>query len=165
VLIGFNEAATPHLRVEHRVMPAGPTIVDMIANAAIYIGASRFLAGLRAAPEADLPFSMARDNFYRAARDGLDARIVWLDGSEVSVQTLLADEILPMAREGLKLLGADEEDIERYLDVAEARVRTGLNGAAWQRAYIERHGRDFFRLTADYLECQRSAIPVHEWPL
>ena len=94
---------------------------------------------MRAAPER-IPFSTARDNFYRAARDGLDARIVWLDGSEVSVQTLLADEILPMAREGLKLLGADEEDIERYLDVAEARVRTGLNGGAWQRAYIERHG-------------------------
>jgi hypothetical protein len=165
LLIGFNEAATPHLRVEHRVMPAGPTIVDMIANAAVYLGASRFLAGLRVAPEADLAFAAARDNFYRAARDGLDARVVWLDGSEVALRTLLIEEILPMAREGLKLLGADEEDIERYLDIAHARVRTGMNGAAWQRAHIERHGRDFFRLTADYLEHQRSAMPVHEWPV
>ena len=165
MLIGFNEAGTPHLRVEHRVMPAGPTIVDMIANAAIYLGASRFLAGLRVPPEADWAFSAARDNFYRAARDGLDARITWLDGSEVSPRTLLAEEILPMAREGLKLLGADAEDIEHYVDIARARVRTQLNGAAWQRAHIERYGIDFFRLTADYLEHQRSAMPVHEWPV
>jgi hypothetical protein len=163
MLIGFNAAGTPHLRVEHRVMSAGPTIVDMIANAAVFLGASRFLAGLRAPPEADLPFLTARENFYRAAREGLDAPIVWLDGSEVGLRTLLADEIFPMAREGLKLLGADEEDIERYLDVARARVRTGFNGAAWQRAHVERYGRDFFRLTADYLERQRSAMPVHEW--
>jgi gamma-glutamyl:cysteine ligase YbdK (ATP-grasp superfamily) len=145
-------------------MPAGPTIADMIANAAVYLGASRFLAGLRVPPEADLPFCAARDNFYRAARDGLEARIVWLDGSEADLRALLADEILPMAREGLKLLGTDEEDIERYLDIAQTRVRTGLNGAAWQRAHIAHHGRDFFRLTADYLEHQRSAMPVHEWP-
>jgi len=165
LLIGFDEAATPHLRVEHRVMPAGPTIVDMIANAAVYLGASRFLAELRAPPEGDLPFATARDNFYRAARDGLDAGIVWLDGCEVALRTLLADEILPMARHGLKLLGADEDDIERYMDVARSRVRSGLNGAAWQRAHVERHGRDFFSLTADYLEHQRSAMPVHEWPV
>ena len=165
LLIGFDETGMPHLRVEHRVMPAGPTIVDMIANAAIYLGASRLLAGLRVAPEQDLPFAAARDNFYCAAREGLDARIVWLDGSEVPMRTLLAEEILPMARQGLKLLGADEEDIEHYLDVAGARVRTGLNGAAWQRAHIERTGGDFFRLTADYLEHQRSAMPVHEWPV
>ena len=163
MLIGFNAAGTPHLRVEHRVMSAGPTIVDMIANAAVFLGASRFLAGLRAPPEADLPFLTARENFYRAAREGLDAPIVWLDGSEVGLRTLLTDEIFPMARERLKLLGADEEDIERYLDVARARVRTGFNGAAWQRAHVERYGRDFFRLTADYLERQRSAMPVHEW--
>jgi hypothetical protein len=70
-----------------------------------------------------------------------------------------------MAREGLKLFGADEEDIDRYLGVTENRVRTGQNGAVWQRAHVEKYGRDFFRLTADYLEHQRSAMPVHEWDL
>jgi len=165
MLIGFGAAATPHLRIEHRTMPAGPTIVDMIANAAVYLGASRFLAGLRVPPEADLSFGTARDNFYRAARHGLDTDIVWLDGSEVRLRTLLDEEILPMASEGLKLLGADDEDIERYLHIAHARVRSGMNGAAWQRAHVERHGRDFLRLTADYLEHQRSAMPVHEWPI
>ena len=165
LLIGFDDAAVPHLRVEHRVMPAGPSIVDMISNAAVYLGASRFLAGLRRAPEADLAFTQARDNFYLAARSGLDAYIVWLDGREVEVRTLLLDEILHMAREGLLLLGADEDDIERYLSIAQMRVRTGQNGAAWQRAHAEKHACDFFRLTADYLEHQRSAMPVHEWPI
>jgi hypothetical protein len=164
LLIGFDGAAVPHLRVEHRVMPAGPSIVDMISNAAVYLGASRFLAGLHRAPEADLPFAQARDNFYLAARQGLDAHLVWLDGREVEVRTLLLDEILPMAREGLLLLGADEDDSERYLSVARMRVRTGQNGAAWQRAHLDKYG-DFFRLTADYLEHQRSAMPVHEWPI
>ena len=165
MLLGFDEALTPHLRVEHRVMPAGPSIVDMMANAAVYLGAARFLSGLRVAPEADLPFAQARDNFYRAARDGLDARIRWLDGREVAVRALLLDELLPMARQGLVLLGADVEDIERYIDIATTRVRCGQNGAAWQRAHANLHGGDFFRLTADYLEHQRSAMPVHEWPI
>lgn len=165
MLIGFDDTGVPHLRVEHRVMPAGPTIVDMISNAAVYLGASRFLAGLQRAPEADLPFAQARENFYRAAREGMEAQIVWLDGRNVAMRTLLLDELLHMAREGLLLLGADEDDIERYLSVVETRVRTGQNGAAWQRAHAAKHGADFFRLTAEYLEHQRSAMPVHEWPV
>jgi len=165
LLVGFDDDKLPHLRIEHRPIPAGPTIVDMIANAAVYFGAVRFLAGLRTPPESDLPFSVARDNFYRAARDGLDANLVWLDGREVSVRTLLADELLHMARQGLILLGIDEDDIEHYIGIAEARTTSGQNGAVWQRAHAQIHGRDPFRLTANYLAYQRSAAPVHEWPL
>lgn len=165
LLIGFDDGGTPHLRIEHRVLPAGPTIIDMIANAAVYLGSSRFLAGLRVPPEADLPFAQARENFYRAARDGLQARVVWLDGREVDVRTLLLDEILHMARQGLQLLGVETEDIDRYLDIAAARVRYAMNGAAWQQEHAKRYGRDFFRLTADYLEHQRSAMPVHQWSI
>jgi hypothetical protein len=95
----------------------------------------------------------------------LDAHVTWLDGREVEVRTLLLDEVLHMAREGLVLLGVDPEDIERYLDIAAARVRSRQNGAAWQRAHLAAHGGDFFRLTADYLERQRSGMPVHEWAL
>jgi len=165
LLVGFDDAKVAHLRIEHRPIPAGPTIADMITNAAVYFGAVRFMAGLRTPPEADLPFSVARDNFYRAARDGLDAKLVWLDGREVDVKTLLSDELLHMAREGLVLLGIDEDDVERYIGIAEARTASGQNGTAWQRAHAEICGRDFFRLTADYLARQRSAAPVHEWPL
>jgi gamma-glutamyl:cysteine ligase YbdK (ATP-grasp superfamily) len=165
LLVGFDDANVPHLRIEHRPIPAGPTIADMITNAAVYYGAVRFMAGLRTPPEADLSFSVAKDNFYRAARDGMDAILVWFDGREVDVRTLLSDEILHMARQGLILLGIDEDDIERYIGIAEARTASGQNGAAWQRAHAETFGRDFFRLTADYLARQRSAAPVHEWPL
>jgi hypothetical protein len=165
LLVGFDDAKVPHLRIEHRPIPAGPTIVDMIANAAVYFGAVRFMAGLHTPPEADLPFSVARDNFYRAARDGLDAKLVWLDGREVSVRTLLSDELLHMAREGLILLDIDRDDIERYIGIAEDRTASGQNGAVWQRAHVESCGQDFFRLTANYLAQQRSGVPVHEWPL
>ncbi len=165
LLVGFDEVKIPHLRIEHRSIPAGPTIADMLANAAVYFGAVHFLARLRVPPEADLPFAAARDNFYRAARDGLEAKLVWLDGNEVDVKTLLIDEILHMAREGLLILGVDDEDIERYIGIARGRAESGLNGAAWQRAHAEKCGRDFYRLTADYLSLQRSGAPVHEWPL
>ena len=37
-LIGFDESGAPHLRVEHRILPAGPTFIDMMANAALYLG-------------------------------------------------------------------------------------------------------------------------------
>ena len=81
------------------------------------------------------------------------------------MRALLLDELLHMAREGLVLLGMDTEDIERYLAIASTRVRSGQNGAAWQRAHFAAHGGDFFRLTADYLEHQRSGMPVHEWAI
>jgi len=165
LLVGFDEVKIPHLRIEHRPIPAGPTIADMLANAAVYFGAVHFLARLRVAPEADLPFAAARENFYRAARDGLAARLIWLDGNDVDVKTLLVDEILHMAREGLLLLGIDDEDIERYIGIARGRAESGQNGATWQRAHAVSCGGDFNRLTADYLSLQRSGAPVHEWPL
>ncbi len=165
LLLGFDELKIPHLRIEHRPIPAGPTIADMIANAAVYFGAVHFLARLRIAPEADLSFATAKQNFYRAARDGLGAKLTWLDGKEVGVRELLTDEILHMAREGLVLLEVDDEDIDRYLGIARARAESGQNGAAWQRAHAEKYGRDFYRLTADYLALQRSGSPVHEWSL
>ena len=165
MLIGFDELKIPHLRIEHRPVPAGPTIVDMLANAAVYFGAVHFLARRRIPPEADMPFATAKDNFYRAARDGLQARLVWLDGREVGAGTLFTEELLHMATEGLKLLGIEGDDIERYIGIARGRAETGQNGAAWQRAHAEICRRDFSRLTADYLSLQRSGTPVHEWPV
>lgn len=163
LLVGRDESGEPHLRIEQRVMPAGPSIVDMIANAALYLGAVRFLAGLSRAPETDLPFAQAKANFYRAARTGLAAEVVWLDGRPVKLGQLLLEELIPMAREGLQLLGLDEEEAGAYLSIIRNRVASGQTGAAWQKAYVARHGRDFFKLTAAYLEHQRSGLPVHEW--
>jgi hypothetical protein len=163
LLVGFDDAGAPHLRIEQRVMPAGPSIPDMMANAAFYYGAVHMLAAAAAPPEAALPFAQSRDNFYRAARDGLDARLTWLHGRQTLAVDLL-EHLLPLAREGLQRQDVASADIDRYMDLLAVRLRTRRNGAAWQIAHHQRHG-DFFRLTADYLEHQRSGMPVHEWPV
>ncbi|HEX5355993.1 MAG TPA: glutamate-cysteine ligase family protein [Aquabacterium sp.] len=163
LLIGFDDARQPHLRIEQRVMPAGPSVIDMIANAAFYYGVVHMLASAAVPPENALPFATTRANFYRAAQEGLDAPLTWLDGRTRSAADILID-LLPMAREGLKDQGIDARDIDRYLDVLAVRLRTRRNGAAWQLAHHAQHG-DLFKLTADYLEHQRSGMPVHEWPI
>ncbi len=165
LLVGSDANGMPHLRIEHRVMPAGPTIVDMMANVALYLGAVRFLAGLSRAPELELSFAAARENFYRAARFGMEAEVDWMGGGRISLRELLREELIPMAREGLKLLGIDIVESERYLGILRGRVESGQNGAFWQKSFAARHGRDFFRLTAAYLERQRSGMPVHEWEI
>jgi len=163
LLVGFDDdGGTPHLRVEQRVLPAGPTIIDMMANAAFYYGLVHMLATRPGAPEAALPFATARANFYAAARHGLGARVTWLDGQRLPVRELIA-ALAPIAREGLARQGVSPAAIDRYIDIVDLRVASGRNGAVWQIAHHRRHG-DLFRLTADYLERQRSGMPVHEWP-
>jgi hypothetical protein len=163
LLVGQGAEGSPHLRIEHRVMPAGPSIVDMIANAALFIGSVHFLAHCERPPEADLPFNDARANFYRAARGGLNAEAVWLDGKPVGLGKLLLGELIPMACEGLRLLGIDGGESLKYLTVIRERVSSGQNGASWQKAFVASHGRDFFKLTAAYLQHQQNGRPVHEW--
>ena len=164
-LIGFDPGGTPHLRIEQRVLPAGPSIADMLANAALYFGLVHALASRGVAPEADLPFELARENFYSAACCGLEAELHWLGGGHLQARSLLLEEILPMARHGLKMLKLDEDDIEAALDILEARIDSGQTGAAWQRAYRKRHRADSLQLVVAYLEQQRSGMPVHLWDI
>lgn len=163
LLIGFSDTGRLQVRIEHRPLPAGPSLIDMMANAALYLGATHFLAELPDPPERDLSFESARTNFYAAARSGLDAEVEWLGGQRIDVRSLLLDELLPMARRGLGALGIAVDECETYLSVISDRVRSGRNGAAWQREFVARHGSDLSRLTAAYLENQRSGAPVHEW--
>lgn len=164
-LIGFDADGTPHLRIEHRVLPSGPTITDLVANAAVYYGLVFALGQYDALPEMQLPFSEARDNFYAAAREGLEAPLTWLDGRTFSAHQLLLEELLPLAGSGLVSLGIDSQDIERYVGIVEQRVTNGQNGSAWQRAYWQANNRDFAALTAAYLEHQSSGQPVHTWSI
>jgi len=163
-LIGFD-AGVPHLRIEHRVVPAGPTVADSIANAALYFGAVHNLAETREPPTRRLPFAVARANFYRAARLGLDAEVEWLDGRNMRLRQLLADELLPRARIGLEDLHIDGCEADHWLGIVEGRVRTGQTGSAWQRAWVDRRGPDLAALTAAYLVRQEAGRPVHEWTL
>jgi hypothetical protein len=146
-------------------MPAGPSIIDCVANAALYFGAVIALAGQNPAPESRLPFLDARANFYAAARDGLAAEILWLNGQRIRAADIVATELLPMALGGLISLGIDPAEADYWLSVVAARARSGRNGAAWQRAWVDRNGCDPAGLTAAYLERQESGRPVHEWTL
>jgi gamma-glutamyl:cysteine ligase YbdK (ATP-grasp superfamily) len=162
-LIGYDDNGTPHLRIEHRVLPAGPTVVDSIASAAFFYGLVHALAMRDTVPEYELPFATARDNFYAAARDGLDAQITWLDGRRLPVQTLLLDQLIPLARYGLGLLEIDAQDRDLYLGIVKDRIRNACTGCNWQRAWVARHGRDMQALTEAYYERQQRGEPVHNW--
>ena len=161
-LIGFDYDGLPHLRIEQRVLPAGPTIVDMIANAAFFHGLVQSLVTQDDAPEAQLAFSAARDNFYAAAKRGLDAHVHWMGEERGVLRTLVMERLLPMARSGLEQLEIDRADIDRYLWVIEARVLSGQTGADWQREAAALCGNDLAVMMAAYRERQESGQPVHE---
>lgn len=147
------------------MVPSGPSVVDCIANAALYFGAVRALMEEAEPAEQRLPFEQARSNFYAAARNGPAAEVVWLDRRRVPLAGLLQQELLPLARRGLQALGIDDAEIATWLGVIEGRVRSGRTGAAWQRAWVARHGADMQALTQAYLERQAGGAPVHEWGL
>jgi gamma-glutamyl:cysteine ligase YbdK (ATP-grasp superfamily) len=164
-LLGFDADGTPHLRIEHRTPAAGPSIVDAIANAAFFYGLAMNLCTDMLAGEADLPFAQAKDNFYQAARYGLDAHVVWLNGQKQRMPTLLKNELLPRAILGLQALGISRCDIDDYLAVIRQRVATQQNGSRWQREFMRCNACDFTALTRRYLDNQRRDTPVGEWDL
>ena len=164
-LIGFDDAGKIHLRIEHRIVPAGPTTIDAIANAAFYYGMVTALAQRDIAPESQLAFSDARDNFYRCAQLGLRAQVQWLDTKRHAIVELLEHELLPLAYEGLRSLEIAQDDIDEYLQVIRDRLQTRTNGTNWQRAFVSKYGRDMSALTAQYYAQQNSGNPVHEWTI
>ncbi|HEC13880.1 MAG TPA: glutamate--cysteine ligase [Acidiferrobacteraceae bacterium] len=165
VLIGFSDEGEPTLRIEHRVVPAGPTISDAIANAALLFGLVQDLSTQEVAPEKVLTFEDARSNFYAAARHGLQAELKWLGGPKQGARKLILDYLLPRARRGLLSLGIDRLDAEKYIDIIHRRVDSGQTGAHWQREFIKKHQCSMAQMTAAYLERQEQGRPVHEWPL
>jgi len=162
----------PHLRVENRVLPAGPTIVDVLANAAFYYGCIRILASQDRPLWTKLSFSAAEENFELAARDGIEARFYWPGFGEVGADELVLRHLLPMAHQGLEEWGVSQAVRDRYLGVIEARCVTGRNGATWQVdavRHLEDRGLDrraaLHEMLRLYTEHMHSNEPVHSWPL
>ena len=162
----------PHLRVENRVLPAGPTVVDMLANAAFYFGLVRSLAEADRPIWTQLTFSAAEENFHAAARDGAGASLYWPRLGEVRAADLILDRLLPKAAEGLDRFGTDPALRDRLLGIVEQRCRTGRTGAVWQvEAVEEAQRRGLGRLEAlrdmvlRYVAHQRTNEPVHTWPV
>lgn len=164
-LVGFDDDGSPHLRIEHRVVPGGTSVADNIADAAFFFGLIFYYSGCADAPEHSLAFASARDNFYAAARNSLSAQINWLDGERGPVQMLVLDRLLDEARQGLESRGVVAAESNHYLGIIEARVRESRTGSAWQREYVAAHECDMTGLTRAYLERQQQGRPVHEWKL
>jgi hypothetical protein len=165
-----------HLRIELRALAAGPTLDDMLANAAFLVGTVLGLAP--SVPELlpSFPFPLAERNFYRAARSGLDAELVWPQQAGAAPEKLraadLVKRLLPVATVGLQQAGVAPEEIDRYLGIIGARAASGITGAVWQRrtlAALERTGlaRDaaLTEMTARYLAAAEAGAPVHTWPV
>jgi len=158
----------PHLRVENRVLPAGPTVVDMVANAAFYFGLVRSLAESERPLWSQMSFSAAEENFHVAARDGVDAEIYWPAVGRVRATELVLRRLLPMAYDGLAAWGVERSEAEHYLGIIEGRCLAGTNGAEWfvrqmaQREDMDRY--DALRaVLATYREGMDANVPVHLW--
>lgn len=160
----------PHLRIENRVLPAGPSVVDEVANAAFWLG---LMAGASShfGDITDLiPFKEVESNFLSTARRGLLSQIKWLDGKSHPVQDLITEELIPLAREGLLQHHIHPEDIDRYLDIINERTRTGRNGAIWQLdSYhhlddVWNRNEKMTALADSTLKHQNTGKPVHKWP-
>lgn len=164
-LVGFDPDGTPHIRIEHRSLPAGPSVPDMLANAALFYGLTQYLgAQLCAGEPLPMAFATARENFYNAARIGLDAHLRW-NRQEWPLHNLMLDELLPLAAEGLEQLGIDNTDIRHYLSIIAARVESGQTGAVWQQRHLAQTQGSFHRLLLDYARLQHTHTPVHTWAL
>lgn len=167
---GFSEGK-PHLRIENRVLPSGPTILDEVANAAFFVG---LLSGGPAVYDditKRMAFHDAETNFLAAAQVGLEAQFTWLDGQSVLARDLIQQELLPLAREGLRTAGITPADITRYLDVISARVASRRTGAQWLlQSLAEMHDAEtkdarLSALAAATVHRQWEGKPVHEWSL
>jgi hypothetical protein len=162
----------PHLRVENRVLPAGPSVADVMANAAFYYGLVRALAEEREPVWSRMPFTAAAGNLREAARYGLDARLFWPGLGEVPAAELVLRHLLPLAWEGLRRWDVDQPSADRLLGIIEQRCRTGQTGAAWQIgtvAAMTRRGasrqRALSLMTERYIEHMHTNEPVHAWPV
>jgi hypothetical protein len=163
-LIGVDQNGM-HLRIEHRVIPAGPTIVDMMANAALFYGLVHAHAHLPTPPESQRPFEAVRQDFYRAARYGLSAEIDWPGRGSARIDALLRNHLIPLAAEGLAALGISDVDSKRLLQVITDRAASGQTGSAWQRRYRLTHRSSLYEMTEVYLANQQKGLPVHEWDI
>jgi CBS domain-containing protein len=166
---GISENGKPHLRIELRALPSGPTIRDEVANGAFWLGLmSELTATLEDIPSR-MEFDHAQANFYAAARDGLTARFTWLDGEEVVAQPFVLDTLLPLAEKGLARAGVDDAVAKRYLEVVDRRVRSLRTGSRWMLQSLAgmssrgSQGERLAALVSATVERQKTGLPVAEW--
>jgi CBS domain-containing protein len=159
----------PHLRIENRILPSGPTPRDEVANAAFWFGLVSGIIERFGDITQHMDFDDAHGNFFAAAQHGLDAQLTWLGGAIVPADKLILLELLPLAREGLRVPGLDEENIDFFLGTIEERVRSRRTGAQWQLESLAGFGdggplsERLSAVTAATADRQRDGSPVHTW--
>ncbi|MGJ9412538.1 glutamate--cysteine ligase [Aeromicrobium sp. CF4.19] len=160
----------PHLRVENRLLPAGPTVVDTLANAALFYGLTTVIGHSERPLWSQLSFRAAEENFHSAARTGMETDLYWPSVGTVPARELVLRHLLPMAAAGLEQMGVDDAVGGRLLDVIERRCVTGTNGASWLIEEFTRRadaGADRVEAlrstTRAYEEHMHANDPVHTW--
>ena len=161
----------PHVRLENRVLPAGPTVIDMLANSAFYYGMLRSLSEAEDPLWTMMSFAAAHSNFVKAARHGIQARLQWPGLGQVTTQELVLNTLLPIADDGLRRWGVDAEVRDRFLGVIEGRATTGRNGASWQVSTVRvlqdggmTRPAALAEMLRRYCEHMHANEPVHTWP-
>jgi CBS domain-containing protein len=160
-----------HLRIENRALPSGPTIVDEIANAAFFAGLMVAIPSTYGDIAKRMAFDDAKLNFFRAARHGLDAQFQWIDGHSLSAPSLILDQLLPLARQGLSSSHVATEDIDKYIGIIEERARSRQTGARWIMGSLSTIGSSTSKdasqriLTAAILANQKQGQPIHRWSI
>ncbi len=161
----------PHLRIENRVLPSGPSPADEMANTAFWLGLVAALADKYEDITRVMQFSDAKMNFQAAAQHGLRAQFHWIEGETLPAQALVCDRLIPMAADALRARGIDAEDIDRYLGLLDQRVRSGMTGSEWVLRSLGEMGETsslaerLNAITAATVARQKQGLPVAEWPL
>jgi hypothetical protein len=158
--------------VENRVLPAGPTVVDIIANGAFYFGLARALAEAERPVWSQMSFSAAEENFHSAARHGVSAQLFWPGLGYLPATELVLRRLLPLAYEGLDRWGVEPGERDRLLKVVEQRCLAECNGALWQVAALRRleqrgvtdRAEALRQVLEQYIPLMHSNVPIHEWP-
>ncbi len=158
-----------HIRIENRLLPAGPSLIDQVANAAFWFGLmSNVPDRYRNIPDI-FDFDDAKSNLLKTVRLGLDVKIKWTDGKKYTPRDIVLNELLPISREGLKNFGIIYKDRKKYLDVIEERTKSGKTGSAWilnSFNKLKKQGTKDEALvatTAGIYHRQRDGLPVHKW--
>ncbi len=159
----------PHLRIECRYLPAGPTIIDQVANSVFWIGLMKGLPDDYKRISVLMDFSEARSNFIKAARMGLGAQFKWMNGHRIPAKKLVLDELMPIAIDGLAMFNIPESETKPYLDVIRERVISEKTGSQWTLDAFANYKNwgsiqdALLQTTAGLINREKSNIPVHKW--
>ncbi len=168
---GISGNGKPHLRIEARMFPAGPSVPDEMANAAFWLGLMQGYADKLDDITRYIRFDQAKANFYAAARGGISKQFVWFNNKKYYAKDLILNELLPVARHGLQLQGIDTKDINHYLGIIEKRVKKENTGADWMLQTYENLKDKASKeeiltlITMSTIENQKKEKPLHEWKI